>query len=426
MAVVDNPSSSGLPSGFLPADKLVQAFGNFKKSGAPSRFLLFSQNTWEDVGRQVFGELSAGFLAGKTALEVAVDGKLFLFDFLSMSRIDPDTRRQNSIAWIDVHGRCFFPANAADERGNFGLGKDDNFSKHLQKRNPFCAEDLSAEVSSDRWPNSKSLRDDDKFYKVVEKLFLSSIKRSIPDTIITSIHRCMHSGPPGNSRLLSFQLHRKSVKEARGNANVKFGWHGTSANNISKIISHGFGLSESRQLGISSHGLGVHLSPPHSPYASALLSEADEDGERHVVLCRVIMGNVERIEAGSNQDRPSNEGFDTGVDDPVNPKWYVVWRSNMNTHIIPEYVVSFKTSSHSPGQRKPVGAQKLSSLTNLPFWKLFAEIGSCLPSSKMQSLEILYSQYKVGKFSKEVFIRYMRSIAGDQLLTSTINRLRVC
>ncbi|KAK8950529.1 Inactive poly [ADP-ribose] polymerase RCD1 [Platanthera guangdongensis] len=247
------------------------------------------------------------------------------------------------------------------------------------------------EVSSDRWPETKSLRDDEKLYKAVEKLFISSIKRFSPGTTITSIHRCLHTTPSDNSHLLSFSLQKRVAMEARGNAIVKFEWHEASSSSIATIISQGFRKTNSRQLGLSSHGLDIHLSPLHSPYVSALLSEADEDGERHVMLCQIIMGNSEKVEAGSKKDHPSNEGFDSGIDDPVNPKWYVVWNTNMNKHIIPVYVVRFKSSSHSSGERKSMGARKL---WNRPLCRLFTEIGMRLPSSKMQALEILYNPYR--------------------------------
>ena len=70
----------------------------------------------------------------------------------------------------------------------------------------------------------------------------------------------------------------------------------------------------------------------------------DENGEKHLVLCRVILGNLEQVEPGSQQDCPSSIYFDTGADDAVNPQCYVVWPCNMSRHIIPEFVVSFKYS----------------------------------------------------------------------------------
>ncbi|KAL0921877.1 hypothetical protein M5K25_008991 [Dendrobium thyrsiflorum] len=427
--------SSDLSNGGFSPDQLVRAFNNFKKSGTPSRFLLFSENAWVDFAHQVFDELKVGFLAGKTILEVLVDQKSYLFDFLRMIRIDSKTGRQNWIAWIDVRGCYFFPKNAVANRCN-SLQKKLEFGRRINKNllmsspqfhRPLVTKkvesyDDNMEVSSDRWPGAKMLRDDEKFYKVVENLFLSGIKNFIPNTVITSINRCSHLSLAGNSRLLSFNLHKSMMMESRGNANVKFGWYGTSTSDIAGIITYGFKQPNNDKLGVFAHGIGIHLSPPHYSYGSAMLSEADEDGERHVILCRVIMGNSEKIEAGSTRDHPSNERFDSGVDDFENPKWFIVWNSHMNTNIIPEYIVGFKSSFHSQGWTKLVGVQK--SVMNLPFWKLFVEIEKSLPSSKMQALEILYNRYKVGKISKEIFIRYMRSIAGDKLLISTIKSLK--
>lgn len=68
-----------------------------------------------------------------------------------------------------------------------------------------------------------------------------------------------------------------------------------------------------------------------------------------MVLCRVIMGNMEPLFSGTKQFHPSSEDFDSGVDDLQNPRHYIVWNMNMNTHIFPEFVVSFKFSSNVEG-----------------------------------------------------------------------------
>lgn len=68
-----------------------------------------------------------------------------------------------------------------------------------------------------------------------------------------------------------------------------------------------------------------------------------------MVLCRVIMGNMEPLFPGTKQFHPSSEDFDSGVDDLQNPRHYIVWNMNMNTHIFPEFVVSFKFSSNVEG-----------------------------------------------------------------------------
>lgn len=66
-------------------------------------------------------------------------------------------------------------------------------------------------------------------------------------------------------------------------------------------------------------------------------------------FCRVIMGNMELLRPGSKQFHPSNPDFDSGVDDLQKPRHYIVWNMNMNTHIYPEFVVSFKVSSNPEG-----------------------------------------------------------------------------
>lgn len=77
--------------------------------------------------------------------------------------------------------------------------------------------------------------------------------------------------------------------------------------------------------------------------------DVDENGMQHILLCRVIMGNMEVIHPESKQFHPSNENYDSGVDDLQNPKHYVIWDTDMNTRIYPEYVVSFKVSSKVKG-----------------------------------------------------------------------------
>jgi len=82
---------------------------------------------------------------------------------------------------------------------------------------------------------------------------------------------------------------------------------------------------------------------------SAKFSEADDNGEKHIIPCRAILGNVEKVVTGSQHYYPSGIEFYTGADDPKNhPKCYVVWSSVMNRHIIPECVVSFKSSINVP------------------------------------------------------------------------------
>jgi len=53
---------------------------------------------------------------------------------------------------------------------------------------------------------------------------------------------------------------------------------------------------------------------------------------------------MELLRPDSDQLCPSSCEYDNGVDDIQCPEYYVVWNMNMNTHIYPEFVVSFKAT----------------------------------------------------------------------------------
>uniref|UniRef100_A0A452ZWC2 PARP catalytic domain-containing protein n=2 Tax=Aegilops tauschii subsp. strangulata TaxID=200361 RepID=A0A452ZWC2_AEGTS len=107
--------------------------------------------------------------------------------------------------------------------------------------------------------------------------------------------------------------------------NAKFAWYGAPSADVAAAVEHGFGRTDSQVLGHRAHGDDVHLSPPQSPYASAMLANADENGEAHIVPCRVLMGRPEAIPAGSSKLHPSSDNYDSAADNMQNPQWYVVW-----------------------------------------------------------------------------------------------------
>lgn len=87
----------------------------------------------------------------------------------------------------------------------------------------------------------------------------------------------------------------------------------------------------------------------------------EEDGIRHLVLCRVIMGKAEIVRSGSEQYHPSSDEFDSGVDNLTKPRKYIVWSTHMNTCVLPEYVVSFRAPTFLKGKQISNLAPALSS-----------------------------------------------------------------
>ncbi|XP_059631192.1 probable inactive poly [ADP-ribose] polymerase SRO1 isoform X2 [Cornus florida] len=441
---------------------LVQNHSNFKRSGPPTRFMSYRDGSWSDFSSEVFGSLQSGFLEGKPVVDVGIGGIQFLFDFYRMLQIDCAGGCQRSIAWMDVDGNCFFPKEFvdggqefADSSGNqeieivnvaanlatenpkieieIRIGEGWNSSKRNREavESEFRGEEkavgscssgqgdglkkqrlLTSELESPRWPKAKLLKEGQNAYSIVKNLFLSGIGNVEPGATITSIHQYTRTGPFDRARYEVFQKQMELTKAARGESHMSYAWHGTSAKGVASIFTHGFGVPN-KVPGPGDHGVGIYLSPVRSPQMSALLSEADDNGEKHVILCRVILGKCEKVEAGSRQLYPSSEDFDTGVDDLQNPKWYVVWCANMNSHILPECVVSYKSSDQALGLLN--GSSLVKSVPNgsdASIVTLFSKLRNFLPPSKLNELRILCSTYKDGKLAKGTFIKLLRIISS--------------
>ncbi|XP_037471704.1 probable inactive poly [ADP-ribose] polymerase SRO2 [Triticum dicoccoides] len=209
------------------------------------------------------------------------------------------------------------------------------------------------------------------------------------------------SGVDERSKESSDKMQGQLLAAARGadGGNAKFAWYGAPSVDVAAAaVEYGFGRMNNRVLFHRAHGDDVHLSPPRSPYASAMLANADENGEAHIMLCRVLLGRPEAIPAGSSKLHPSSDNYDSAIDNMQNPQWYVVWGKDMNMRILPEYVVSFKC----PNLHQMQGSSGANSTLKKPspvahdmFPTLLAEIQWFMPSSKLQTLQGTYNCFKV-------------------------------
>ncbi|XP_073360893.1 probable inactive poly [ADP-ribose] polymerase SRO3 isoform X2 [Aegilops tauschii subsp. strangulata] len=252
------------------------------------------------------------------------------------------------------------------------------------------------------WGRAVRLEETDKFYQVVtcqEALPQRDSPRVGGGVAITAVHKVVQ-GP----RSRTFQMQGQLLAAARGadGSNAKFAWYGAPLADVAAAVEHGFGRTNSRVLGHRAHGDDVHVSLLQSPYASAMLANADENGEAHIVLCRVLMGWPEAIPAGSSKLHPNSDNYDSAADNMQNPQWYVVWGKDMNMRILPEYVVSFKC----PSLHQMQGSSGATSMLKKPspvardmFPTLLAEIQRFVPSSKLQILQGTYNRFKIGMVS---------------------------
>ncbi|KAH0694230.1 hypothetical protein KY285_021327 [Solanum tuberosum] len=391
-----------LPSGRWPdhAQLLFQNHHNFKESGKPLRFKMYKDGSWMDFEKHAMDVLISAFVSGKGMIEVEIEaGFKLIIDFYRMFGIDLDNGNELPISWIDVNGSYFIPKMFIEdsEKGMRKRGIEVGSSSRLVIATP-------AELLPPKWARTRSMKEDEYAYQTVKGYLMSS--RS--GVTITAIHECIKSGLMEQVFIDNVEM----VTRDRGNPKVVLAWYGSSSKNLNSIMHRGFELT---RIEPGHRGIGIYLSPLQSPQISEMMSDVDENGEKHMILCRVILGNLEKVELGSKQLFRSSVDFDTGVDDLINPKLYVMWYHNMNTHILPQCIVSYKLDRHMPGQ------QNCGAHTDDRWCRLLFKLPNLLPLTKKLELKSLHTSYEVGKVvAQEHFISKIQAIVQDDQLMRPI------
>ncbi|KAL6997153.1 hypothetical protein U1Q18_007277 [Sarracenia purpurea var. burkii] len=265
--------------------------------------------------------------------------------------------------------------------------------------------------------------EEDRLHEIIKRRFISGLGPLANHTSVVKIHRNSCSSFTGQARLQSFHVFARAVQnKCGGNANLKYAWYGTSRDEIRKIISHGFVHCRN----VENNGLyghGIILSPDASSIDSVKSSIVDKDGLRHVLLCRVIMGKTELVYPGSEQCHPSSEEFDSGVDNLITPKRYIVWSTHMNTYILPEYVISFRAPCSIGMERIEVPPRKPTSPW-MPLSTLVDVLSKFLPPHASILITKYHTDHRENKISRHELVRLVRELVGDKLLTAVIKCYR--
>ncbi|KAG9444986.1 hypothetical protein H6P81_016326 [Aristolochia fimbriata] len=305
-------------------------------------------------------------------------------------------------------------------------------------------------------------------YKAVAKMFNKGMKKVDPNAQIVSVCWISHAGPRGAARAKAFHRFSHLTASLRGDPNLRYAWYGTDPIALQRIIFHGFREVDTHGF-TNIFGAGVYLYAEPFPHYSAALATPDASDEFRMLLCRVVVGNMERIEQGSRQCRPTSNLFDTGVDDCKDPKCYIIWNTRMNTHILPQYLITFKVydqltdtwrrrnllrsqllataamKSSAPVPMKssaPVAANQLRNAiqegfpwlfnqnpephpnASVSFVVLLNELKNHLPNSSLELLEGIYAEVKTGSLPRETLIHTLRGLCGDEVLRAVIDSLR--
>ncbi|XP_021635199.2 probable inactive poly [ADP-ribose] polymerase SRO2 isoform X2 [Hevea brasiliensis] len=257
-------------------------------------------------------------------------------------------------------------------------------------------------------------------HDLIKKTLLEGLGTHAKDTRIVAIHKNSVSGSAGKARWLTFRIFSQAVAERRsGNANLRFAWFGASREEICQVISHGFSQCGETSNG-QSHGVGISLSPAKFSIDSVASSAVDENGLRHILLCRVVLGKMEMIPAGSKQFQPSSTDFDSGVDDIVEPRRFIVWSAFMNSHIFPSYVISIKAPSFNCLKRNQVRLSRRPTSPWMSFPALLSILSKFLDPSQMALIFKSHDDFKKNKITRLQLIRRVRQMTGDKLLIDII------
>ncbi|CAN4099791.1 unnamed protein product [Withania somnifera] len=493
---------------------VLKNYLNFMRSRPPQRVFFYQNGEWTDFPRDIVLIIKKDFRAKKAVVEVKVCNFHIMLDILHMVQVDMINGLQKPIAWIDEAGSYFFPESyliSCEMHGNFetpskrteefmttepdrvtdiklqlkvdlkGLDncnleecveKSNNGFKRI-KVNPIKdiqefaddkRSDAKMEQVGENKQNQETMSPD-----LVARLKLvaaESVKNMfmmgmnfIPNVDEIKITKC--SSNYLRSRLELFEKQVEIMQKYRGNANVQYAWLAASKDLISTIMT--YGLAQSGAKDKTKFGVGVHLSALHCASKSAVNCDVDENGIRYMVLTRVILGNVEPLHCRSEQCHPSDEKYDSGVDDLENPTHYVVWNMNMYTHIYPECVVNFRIPPRAEGPQfgndsqidisgvntccwgpvdqitpntflKDSGSHCHQSMGKLgleeaartpkspllPFSLLINAMSNEVPTENMNRVNRNFELFKSQKICRDEFVRQLRLTVGDSLLKSTI------
>ncbi|KAI4377986.1 hypothetical protein MLD38_015533 [Melastoma candidum] len=474
-------------------ESILRRYADFMKSGLPQRVLFLQEGEWTDFPPHMLELIRENFQRKNAAIELMFDNCHLLLDILRMVQWDFKTHEEKNIAWIDDAGKCFFPspysrpsccnsppkASASLDNNEIKLQLDIQINglngcdseEHVAESNPHgkrlkakdsgpCDKEHTVAIghAKDTWAVNPSHgwlgRFGEEYAEphlhnvgTVRDFFLSRMMFVRPTNVLHIVRCADHLI---RTRLGLFEKQIEITQNCRGNPNIRYAWLAANRDAASKIMMYGLGAGGFKTL--SMYGPGVHLTSVKNPHLSARFCDDDKNGVKYIVLCRVVLGSVEVIDTESKRFCPSNERFDSGVDNLENPKRYVVWEMNMNSHIFPEYMITFRT--HPEGnvigrrarisaseatvtqflheEQKNLGKDLMDSSSSvkspkspwMPFPSLLKAISTEVPRNDMEAINANYKCFRSKKITRMEFIKRLRMVVGDELLKTTIKSYR--
>lgn len=297
----------------FPTEKrTVRNYSNFMKSGLPQRLLFYKNSEWIDFSEDIIRLMRDDFQEKKAIIEVTCQDQQFLLDFVRMLHIDTKTGLSKPLAWIDVHGKCFFPEIysefgvphdnhlgenvhvpsvpigthldtfvSASENSNSGFpyykNKKTKRDKLILKNDPMALmgevvgeNDLCISASSNavnsgmEQENATATVSSQLACVSVRRFFLSGMYPYVDAKGIVNISRAPKVDESGNLLFNSFLKNIEITKKIRGIANVRHAWLPVSKSTAKEMMLHGVMRIEKHVSG-SAYGVGAYLAPVNCP-----------------------------------------------------------------------------------------------------------------------------------------------------------------
>nr|XP_018625199.1 probable inactive poly [ADP-ribose] polymerase SRO5 [Nicotiana tomentosiformis] len=314
---------------------------------------------------------------------------------------------------------------------NMGKEKTEHNSEHHLMESTNSDSDLDVDIQESAVSDSESgifasnyqehtksddlirINEGDKMHKIISRKFISGLGVLGLSTQIEAIHKNICSSFTMQANLQPFFTFSKSMeKKCGGNANVKYAWFGASKDEIDSIFSHGF----EHPIHDGAYGHCICLSPDDYPLDCLQTTIPDKDGLRHLLLCRVILGRT----PGLGQSHPTSEQFVTGVDNLHSPRKYIVWKSNMNAYVFPDFMISFRVTSDVKESRIFSVPLKSPNSAWISFPALISALSKILPPNTVKLIKKYHSDYKERKITRrELLALIIKSCKNKQNKGST-------
>uniref|UniRef100_A0A0D9WNW0 Poly [ADP-ribose] polymerase n=1 Tax=Leersia perrieri TaxID=77586 RepID=A0A0D9WNW0_9ORYZ len=325
---------------------------NYLKSGVPTQVVFYRQGAWCDFPQKIMESLVDGFKTDKSSAVVVMDGQPLLVDFLSMTMVNLKTRKQQSVSWLDGTGKWFFPSTFFDKQ----VDQPVKLNMGTEGSGPDITEGMVPKAPNERFQTSPSVLQNScitdilrkkivpvergsEIFQFVQNLFLSGMGSFAAPKNILHIHQYFPEDAVEQCRLEAFERQVLLTRKKIGDANVRYGWLGSRKQDIVGVLINGFVSTRSTRHN-SDMCTGVYLSPKNRAFTTVGLCDVDEKGVQYMFLCRAILGNMGTIEPVSQEEFLSI--YDSGVDNSLDPNYYVIWPSKLGTHISLEYLISFR------------------------------------------------------------------------------------